>query len=172
SPPGMLREPAMRARAVARIKASIDGGIPAIVWAPTPVLEFGVLHGYDDADAAFDVTAYGAPGSEPDPLLYENLGRGEVAILFYQIVHGREPVDLSQSRRRALELCVQLWKPSPNHPGRGQSGYSVWLDALRREDFVPFGVAYNTTVYADAKRHAQKYLERLVDEKAFAGLEP
>ena len=172
APPGMLREPAMRARAVARIKASIDRGIPAIVWAPTPVLEFGVLHGYDDADGAFEVKAYGPPGADPDPLLYENLGRGEVAILFYQIVYGREPVDVSQSRRRALELCVQLWKPAENHPGRGQSAYSVWLDALRREDFIPFGVAYNTVVYADAKRHAQRYLERLVEQKAFDGLEP
>jgi hypothetical protein len=172
APPGMLREPAMRARAVARIKASIDRGTPVIAWAPTPVLEFGVLHGYDDADAAFDVKAYGPPGSEPDPLLYENLGRGEVPILFYQIVHGREPVDLSQSRRRALELGVQLWKPTANHPGRGQSAYSAWLDALRREDFIPFGVAYNTIVYADAKRHAHRYLERLVEQKAFDGLEP
>jgi len=172
APPGMLREPARRARAVERIKASIDRGIPALVWAPTPVLEFGVLHGYDDADAAFDVKAYGPPGMEPDPLLYENLGRSEVPILFYQLVYVREPVDLARSRRRALELSVQLWKPAASHPGRGESAYAVWLDALRREDFIPFGVAYNTIVYADAKRHAQKYLERLVEQKAFVGLEP
>lgn len=170
--PGMQRADAMRARAVDRIKASIDRGAPAIVWAPTPILEFGVVHGYDDADAAFDVKSYGPPGNEPDPLLYENLGRGDVPILFYQLVHSREAVDLAHSRRRALELAVQLWKPDSSHAGRGEAAYGVLIDALRREDFIPFGLAYNLWVYAEAKRHAQRYLERLVEQKTLSGLEP
>jgi hypothetical protein len=170
--PGMQREAAMRLRAVERIKESIDRGIPAIVWAPTPVLEFGVVHGYDDADAVFDVKAFGPPGSEPDPLLYDNLGRGNVPILFYQLVHSREPVALAVSRRRALELAVHLWKPATSHPGRGEAAYGVLIDALERQDFIPFGLAYNLWVYTEAKRHAQRYLERLVEQKALGGLEP
>jgi len=48
----------------------------------------------------------------------------------------------------------------------------VLIDALRREDFIPFGVAYNLWVYADAKRQASTYLERLVEQETFGGLEP
>ena len=72
-----------RTRAVATIKASIDRGHPVIVWAPTAVLEFGLLSGYDDADGVFEV-AHAAPGPA-DPLLYGNLGRKRVPWLAYQV---------------------------------------------------------------------------------------
>jgi hypothetical protein len=39
-----------RARAVGTIRASIDRGHPVIMWAPSPVLEFGLVTGYDDGD--------------------------------------------------------------------------------------------------------------------------
>ena len=172
APPGMFSEPAKRARAIERIKASIDAGRPTIAWAPTPVLEFGVLHGYDDDARAFEVTAYGPPGGAPPTLRYDELGRGEVPILFYQLVLSAGPVDVAQSRRRALELAVKLWRPDDEHPGRGKLGYTVLLDALERRDFVPFGLAYNMTVYADAKRHAFAYLQRLAQSNALPGLEP
>ena len=169
---GLLNEPAMRARAVERIRNSIDRGVPALIWAPTRVLEFGVVNGYDDEDQVFDVLAYGPPGAKADPLLYDNLGRGEVPILFYQLLYSRREVDPVESQRRALELAVQLWKPTDNHPGRGKAGYPVLLEALRREDFVPFGLAYTMAVYSDAKRHAHDYLERLVRSQALPDLEP
>ncbi len=49
---------------------------------------------------------------------------------------------------------------------------TVLIDALERNDFTPFGLACNLRVYAEAKRHAQRQLERLVEQKALGGLEP
>lgn len=169
--PGLNTEERQRARAIERIKTSIDQGRPVIVWAPSPVLEFGVLCGYDDEDEVFSVRSYGAPENRSDPLLYENLGRGEVPILFYQLLLGTQEVDLRRAHRQSLELAVRVWRAAPEHPGRGQAGYGVLLRSLERKDFVPFGLAYNAVVYADAKRHTHAYLSKLCEERALPGLE-
>ena len=169
---GMNTEQAALARAGERIRASIDRGVGVIVWAPTDVLEFGVVRGYDDADGAYLVTAYGPPSVDRDPLLYENLGRSEVPILFYQIIHQKVPVDSEQAYRQSLELGVQMWKPQPSHPGRGESAYGVMIDALERDDFIPFGVAYNLVVYGDAKQKAALYLEHLAELEIVRNLSP
>jgi hypothetical protein len=169
--PGLNTEERQRARAIERIKASIDEGRPAIVWAPSPVLEFGVLCGYDDEDEAFSARSYGPPQLSSDPMLYDNLGRGEVPILFYQLLLGSQEVDLHKTRRQSLELAVRLWRATPEHPGRGQAGYGVLMRSLERKDFVPFGLAYNATLYADAKRHTHAYLSELCEQRALPGLE-
>ena len=44
-----------RDTAIKRIKESIDNGVAVVNWAPSGLLEFGVIYGYDDDDGIFIV---------------------------------------------------------------------------------------------------------------------
>lgn len=149
----------IQADAIRRIKASIDQGKAVVMWAPTPLLEFGVVYGYDDEDRVFFVKDCVNP--DPDPLLYENLGRSEVPILSYQIVREKVTVDPEKIYRESLAFGVSEWnKPQHTAPryASGRKGYENISTALEKGNFNPFGLTYCLHVYADSKNDAAQYL--------------
>jgi hypothetical protein len=158
--------------ALAAIKASIDRGMAVVVWAPTPILEFGLITGYDDEDAVFLVEQ--CTGQKADPLLYTNLGKSEVSILYYQVLLERVAVPREKSYRESLKFGVQEWNRTQHgHPGygRGRQGYDNLIASFGRDDLNPFGLSYCLAVYSHAKADVARYLEFLKGEStAFAGL--
>ncbi|HEX3046253.1 MAG TPA: hypothetical protein VHY08_15965 [Bacillota bacterium] len=154
--------PQIRNTAVQKIKESIDRGIAVVIWTPTPILEFGIIYGYNDADEVFFVKDYG--GADPDPLRYCNLGQSEVPILFYQIFLDQVAYDPEKSYRSSLEYGVGEWtKESHINPAyaTGRKGYDNLIRSLEQGDFNEFGLAYNLAVYHDAKQKLANYLEYL-----------
>jgi predicted DNA-binding transcriptional regulator YafY len=152
-----------RERAVQKIKESIERGIPALVWAPTPILEFGVINGFDDADGVFSVEQ--CTGQPADPLLYGNLGKSEVPILFYQIFYKKASVDEPQIIRRSLEFGLSEWKKenhvNPENYASGIKGYANLIGALEKGVFNEFGLGYLAAVYTDSKTALTQYLNWL-----------
>lgn len=148
-------------KAVEKIKQSIGRGIPALVWAPTSILEFGLIKGYDDADGVFFVEQ--CSGQPADPLLYENLGKSEVPILFYQIFLERSPVEESQTVQQSLKFGLSEWKKenhvSPDYYASGMKGYANFTGALEKGIFNEFGLMYLAAVYADSKTATARYLD-------------
>ena len=146
--------------AISRIKESIDKGIGVVAWAPTYVLEFGIIKGYDDDDGVFIVDGCGV--EEADPLLYSNLGKADVPILSYQIFKDRIAVDREKIFRDSLQFGVQEWKKtyhmSPDYAS-GLLGYHNLISTLERGDFNEFGLAYLLGVYADSKDCLAKYTD-------------
>ena len=147
-------------RAVEKIKESIGRGIPALVWAPTSILEFGIVKGYDDTDGVFFVEQ--CSGQPADPLLYENLGKSEVPILYYQIFLKKTPVDESQTIRFSLKFGISEWKKenhvSPDYYASGMKGYANFIGALEKGVFNEFGLGYLAAVYTDSKNAITQYL--------------
>ncbi len=147
-------------QAVLKIKESIGRGIPALVWTPTPILEFGIINGYDDADGVFFVEQ--CTGQPADPLLYDNLGKSEVPILFYQIFIKKVPVDESQTIRQSLMFGLSEWRKeshiSPDNYASGMKGYKNFIGALEKGVFNEFGLAYLAAVYTDSKSALARYL--------------
>jgi hypothetical protein len=149
-----------RARAVDTVKASIDRGHPVIVWAPTAVLEFGLVTGYDDGDGVFDVL-HSAPGPA-DPLLYTNLGRKRVPWLAFQVFVDCAAPD-PDLRAAALRYARSEWFDG-YHPGLsdvntfgprysvGAAAYDTLRAALDHPDLNVFGLGYLLWTYADSKR--------------------
>lgn len=154
-----LRE--ARERAAEKIKESIERGVPALVWAPTSCLEFGIIKGYDDADGVFFVEE--CTGQPADPLLYENLGKSEVPILFYQIFFKKVPVDESQMILQSLQFGLSEWKKenhvSPDYYASGMKGYANFIGALEKGGFNEFGLGYLASVYMDSKNALAQYLD-------------
>jgi hypothetical protein len=152
-----------QAEAIRRIKASIDRGVAVVAWAPTPVLEFGIINGYDDEDGVFMVQ-HCLP-FPADPLLYTNLGKSEVPMLYYQVFKGAVPVDREQSIREALRFGVRQWNATQHERGggagnhaSGRKGYDHLVGTLERGDYNPFGLPYLVQVYAAAKDDLAHYL--------------
>jgi hypothetical protein len=148
-----------REAAVQRIKESIDRGVGVLVWAPTRILEFGIIHGYDDADGVFLVQE--CTMQPADPMLYTNLGKSEVPMLFYQLFHGKVDVDREKVYRDSLQYGVKQWNKEfhvcPDYAS-GRKGYINMITALEKMDFIDFGLAYLLVVYADSKKCIAQYL--------------
>lgn len=158
--------------AVERMKASIDRGVAVIAWAPGRALEFGVITGYDDADGVFHYLE-NAPG-DPDPVLYDNLGRKDVPWLAYQIVHVTpgEPLsfDRDAARREALEYGVAEWRASchhglssvnslgPEYP-TGDAAYGALIAALDGRETNGFGLGYILWTHADRREMLARWFE-------------
>jgi hypothetical protein len=149
-----------RGRAVEHVKASIDRGHPVIVWAPTAVLEFGLLTGYDDADGVFDVV-HAAP-APADPLLYANLGRKRVPWLAYQVFvdcAGPDPDLRPAALRYARSEFFDGYHPGLSDVNTfgpryavGAAAYDTLRSALDHPDLNVFGLGYLLWTYADSKR--------------------
>jgi hypothetical protein len=151
---------AVQRDAVEKAKASIEAGIPVLAWAPTPILEFGIIDGYDDKDGVFFVKE--CTGRDVDPLLYANLGKSEAPMLFCQLFRERIPVDPVNTAREALKFAVKEWGKehhvAPDYAS-GRKGYANLLGALKSPGRNDFGLGYLLAVYADAKGCITRYLE-------------
>jgi hypothetical protein len=158
--------------AVRRIKESIDRGICVVVWAPTWILEFGIIYGYDDEDEVFYVLDCG--GCEADPILYQNLGKSEVPILAYQIFKSRVNVDDERIYRDSLSFAIGEWEKefhiSPSYAS-GKKGYTYLIKALENGSFDTFGLAYIIAVYYDSKTCIMRYLDFLSQNSGLKGLD-
>lgn len=156
-----------RTMAVSRIKESIDNGIGVVVWAPTPVLEFGIINGYDDADEVFFILDCMKKNS--DPLLYSNLGKSEVPILFIQRFYEKVTVDPEKVFRDSLQFGLLQWERGSGIPmyASGRGGYKNLINALEKKDFNSFGLLYILAVYADSKRNIDIYLKYIINESSY-----
>ena len=153
----------MQEDAAERIKGSIDRGIGVVAWAPTYVLEFGIIKGYDDGDGVFIVEGCGP--ENPDPLLYTNLGKSDVPMLSYQIIKGRVDVEKEKIFRDSLQFGVNEWNKeyhiSPEY-GSGLKGYDNLISTLERGDFNEFGLEYLLAVYMDSKDCIARYINHIM----------
>lgn len=156
----------IREDAIDIIKDSIQKGCPVLVWAPTGLLEFGLITGYDDDDGVFFVMD--CTGQPCDPLLYSNLGLSEVPMLFYQIFKGKVAVDPEKTYCDSLMYGLSEWEKthhiSPDYAS-GREAYHYLLKAMKCEDIDDFGLAYCLSVYADSTDCIAKYL-RFVGESS------
>ena len=148
--------------AVLRIKESIDRGIAPIVWAPTPILEFGLISGYDD-DERILYPIHCLP-NEPDPTLYENFGLSEVPIIHVQSFYKRCEYDREKTVRNSLRFGVEHWHGeshvTPNY-GSGKRAWENMISAMEKRSFNEFGLTYCMNVYAESKRRLPVFLNEV-----------
>jgi hypothetical protein len=154
----------IQADAVKRMKQSIDRGVPVVYWAPTDILEFGILYGYDDRDQVFFCRA--CANDDPDPVLYANIGCSEVPILFYQIFRSKVSVDPEKVYRNSLAFGLSEWQKGFHvnpHYASGIKAYDNLIGTLRRGDYQEFGLSYLISVYNDSKHVLHAYMEYIAE---------
>jgi hypothetical protein len=150
--------------AVSRLKESIDRGVGVVSWAPSGLLEFGVINGYDDDDGVFFLKDMSH--KDADPLLYDNIGRSEVSVLYYQLFKGKTDVERSKIIRQSLAFGVSQWEKensyNPNYAS-GRKGYENLINYLSREKIAGFGLSYIIVSYADSKKCLSDYLKYIAE---------
>lgn len=154
-------------RAITHIKASIDRGVPVVLWG-VDVPEFGLVYGYDDADGVLLVSGVFGQGPEGSrPILYENIARNEVApLLHYQVPVERVAIDLPLAHRDALQqYLARMERPDQMDPKYhvGLAAYDIWLRALARPDLDQRGLRYLVYVYYETKEFWAAYVRRLAE---------
>ena len=148
--------------AMEKIKKAIDTDIPVIIWAPSSVMEFGIISGYDDEQRVFFVRDVGE--DEPDPLLYDNLG---ISMIPYLYVHVLEScIDVAQEKmfRSSLVYGIKEWNKKFHVSSSytcGNAAYQSTIDALSSERFNDFGFCYCMAVYAQSKELLAEYIKEL-----------
>lgn len=149
----------LREDAIQLIRESILQGRPVLIWAPTQILEFGLITGFDDNDGVFFVQD--CTGRPCDPMLYSNLGLSEIPMLFYQIFKGKVEVNAEKVFLDSLKFGISEWEKTfhiyPDYAS-GRMAYETLIKAMKNGKFDDFGLAYILSVYADSHECITKYL--------------
>lgn len=141
-----------------KIKRSIDNNIPILIWAPTNLLEFGIIYGYDDEDKIFLVKD--VINNDPDPLLYNNLGLSDVPILYFNIILGKIDIHIDKIIKNSLNSAIYYWNKNHYNSiyGFGKNAYDNYLNSLKNDNYESFGFSYCMSVYNENKKHIVNYL--------------
>ncbi len=144
--------------ALKMIKESINDSKPVLIWAPTDVLEFGIITGYDDSDQVFIVMD--CISGDPDPILYTNIGISEVPILYNQFFVSSTLIPKEERIKHSLQYGIQCWnrESSDRGYGIGKGAYKNLINALTNKNYDLFGLAYIIAVYQDVKNHLASYI--------------
>ncbi len=143
----------MQKQASCRIQQSIEQGKAVLTWSPTACLEFGLIKGFNDEERVYFVEAVNE--EHPDPLSYENLGKGEVPVLYVQYIQEKVPMPIEKMVSSSLKYALTLWnKEAHLHPHYhcGRKAYEALLHALDHPKLSTFGLSYLLAVYQESKQ--------------------
>jgi hypothetical protein len=173
---------ALKREAWNAVKASIDRGVPALVWQPmTQEMKeqgiragaWGMLVGYDESDETYAVRhQYLGRGRETYTVRYDALGYAAAVNWFYVLVYdGPAPVDARSTHLTALQNAVAFagdtrWPPATGHHRgelRGLDAYGLWREAIESGDAAPEFSQHHAYDLQRLRGHAAAYLRELVD---------
>jgi hypothetical protein len=154
--------------ALKKIKESINKGLGVVTWAPTSILEFGIIKGYDDTDKVYFVSS--VEEFDPDPLLYENLGLSEVPYLYIRTFKDNVKVNKEKIFRDSLQYGIYQWNKNfhvSQYFSSGKKAYDIAINSIEKNNIEPFGFSYCIYVYNESKEHIYKYLEYVKENSKY-----
>lgn len=148
-----------RTEAHEAIKASIDRGIPAIVWNVGGV-EWGLMKGYDDEKGNYETLSIsGALGNLP----YDWLGRNEVPFLSVLTITGKNNKSEEDILNGTLKMAVAHLKGEEESKNvTGLDAYPAILKFFHEnyEDNLSWNMEYYLGTYASLKYYAYLYFKK------------
>jgi hypothetical protein len=161
---GRARQESCRA-AFDLVRREIQAGRPCVLWG-TYVPEFGVVVGIED-DSYEVKTFKEVLHQEQPPIRYDETEApgGTYALGFpAEAEYGELPRDLE-----AILEALRLWERPAYGPYRfGVDGYEAWIEALTAGRAERFGTGYNAACYAEGRRFARQFLERMSARRPLA----
>jgi hypothetical protein len=139
------------------VAREIESGRPCVLWG-AGTAEFGVVRGIDGADY---LLVKGGP--IPERVGWDDLDApgGPYALAFPTPVQVHEQRDLE-----GLIRAVNVMQTGREDPGarRGPDAYAAWAEHLRAGRAAVLGNSYNAQCWAEARRCAHAFLDRLVNK--------
>jgi hypothetical protein len=131
---------------------------PCVLWG-TYLPEFGVAIGVEDG--AYLVKCFkGVIGEDQPPIPYDRTETpGGIYVLGFpaEAEYGELQRDLD-----AILVALKFWnRPAYGLYRYGAAAYDLWIEALRARRADRRGCGYNAACYAEGRRLAQRFLERM-----------
>jgi len=171
---------AVRAKAWAAVRASIDRGVPAMAASPMSLEQeadglraqiWGLLVGYDESDETYTVRhQYVDQGRKAFTVRYDALGQIEQWFCVL-VCDTAEPLDDTGVHIRALRNAVALANGTRFGPddiayrvdATGFDAYELWREAQDADVATPERARRHAWELHIAREHAVAYLQELVD---------
>lgn len=142
------------------IKASLDRGIPVVAW-DLGLAEWGLIIGYDDAEAAYAYRDVSGEGALP----YDKLGNREIPMLSVLVLTGYEPEDELARCRNTLRIAVRHARgEEPCDNASGLAAYEALLNQSSPAAYTKeaaWSWKYYLGNYVDLRFFAWQYLEKM-----------
>jgi hypothetical protein len=161
---GAARDEACRA-AYELVRRELQARRPCVLWG-TYLPEFGVVVGVESG--AYLVKSFKEViGEDQPPIPYDQTETpGGIYVLGFpaEAEYGELQRDLE-----AILVAIRFWSRPAYGPYRyGADAYDTWVEALRAGRAERFGCGYNAACYAEGRRFAQQFLERMSTRRPLA----
>jgi hypothetical protein len=161
---GKAREDSCRA-AFELVRSELLSGRPCVLWG-TYVPEFGVVVGIENE--AYQVRSFTEILHQEQPAIPYNETEAPGGIYTLGFPAQAEYGELHRDLETILEALRQWGRPAYGQYRFGADAYDVWIEALRAERADRFGCGYNAACYAEGRRFAQQFLERMSSRRPLA----
>jgi hypothetical protein len=141
-------------------RREIDAGRPCAIWGAY-VPECAVCVGYDGD--SYVVDSFKKCRNEPQPpIRFDELDApGGLYVLAFP-TPTKIPQETADRDAINQALDVMNWSPVEEDWGYGARAYDVWAKSLlERDDVIPFGNAYNAQCWAESRRFAERFVDRV-----------
>jgi hypothetical protein len=161
---GKVREDSCRA-AFELVRRELLAGRPCVLWG-TYVPEFGVVVGIDGE--AYQVKSFKEILHQEQPAIAYNGTEPPGGIYALGFPAEAEYGELQRDLEAILEALRQWGRPAYGQYRFGADAYDVWIEALRTKRADRFGCGYNAACYAEGRRFAQRFFERMSTRRPLA----
>lgn len=143
-------------KAFKQIKKGLDKNQPAFGW-ELGIPEYYLITGTDESGYQY----FDFDGSVKH-CRWDSVATSDIGMAEFYILKKIKPASIKEQVKASLDF-IQKYAENPNELGfmgyvMGNEAYDVWIKALQEGKYNPWGLAYNTQVWAEAKVNAYKYL--------------
>lgn len=146
-------------------RREIEGERPCVLWGAY-VPEFAIATGIT-ADDAYEVQSFRAMMNEPQPpVKFDEIeAPGGPYVLGFPTAL---PVAREQADRDSISDAARIISRSEQRDdySHGVAAYDTWIEAMKGEDVIPLGNAYNAQCWHDARHLAGRFVDRLAGRNA------
>lgn len=161
---GKAREDSCRA-AFELVRSELLAGRPCVLWG-TYVPEFGVVVGIQGE--ACQVKSFKETLQQDQPAIPYNKTALPGGIYALGFPAEAEYGELHRDLEAILEALRQWGRPAYGRYRFGADAYEVWIEALRAKRADRFGCGYNAACYAEGRRFAQQFFQRMSTRRPLA----
>ncbi|MCQ6557330.1 RNA polymerase sigma factor [Paenibacillus mendelii] len=155
-------DPHLMTEAIALAQATVDLGMPAMVWELLNS-EFGFIYGYDDEKKQFEAMDTQSEGT----VSYDRLGRLQTRSLFVLGFVGENVISPSDGLWRLCRMISRHARGGDlTFTGyvNGLAAYDAWIDVFRQQAIDPLGQAYTIGIIRQMRYNAARCLQELAAE--------
>jgi hypothetical protein len=161
---GKAREESCRA-ALELVRSELLSGRPCVLWG-TYLPEFGVVVGVEGE--AYQIRSFRELLQQEQPAVPYNKTEPPGGVYALGFSAETKYVELHRDLETVLEALRHWRRPAYGQYRFGADGYDVWIEALRSERADRFGCGYNAACYAESRRFAQQFFERMSTRRPLA----